>query len=399
MRTSSAVAERSYSRTTDVRRNVLAAQALGIGLLLLFATAGLLATRFAAGQARLFLVGALPLWLLVLALLVALGRQERHQGRLGLATQLTLARGLLLAALAGFAAQAPSLDPRLALLPGLLYTTAALIDLVDGYVARRRGEESALGARLDVAVDALGLVVGPLAAVALGRLPAFYLLVGSAYYLFHGGLWLRRRLKLAIHPLPASRTTRMYAGYQMGLVATVLFPVVGPPGTIIAAAVFMLPTLGLFARDWLVVTGALAARPPAGIDAPDPPGVWPALLLVRAAAAGGIAALVLQHRLPAALLLLALALLLGVATRLSAYAAAVFLTRAVTDDATALPVAALLATLVALLAGGGRAALLREDRWLLMRAGERPGDVVASSPHVGSGNVRAPLPVVEEDRR
>ena len=187
-----------------------------------------------------FLQGALPVWLVVVVMVLVVIRQEGHRGALGFATQLTLFRGALLGGLAGSALLVRSAaDPGwVAWLPGSLYTAAALIDLVDGYVARRLGQETPLGARLDVALDALGLVVGPLAAIALGRLPAFYLLRGRGLLSVPRRPVVRRRLGWPVYleRLRPSRYTRMYAGYQMGLVATVLFPVVEQPGASIAAA-------------------------------------------------------------------------------------------------------------------------------------------------------------------
>jgi CDP-diacylglycerol--glycerol-3-phosphate 3-phosphatidyltransferase len=183
---------------------------------------------------------------------------------LGLATQLTLLRGLLVSLVAGFAFVEPIGFVRW--VPGALYTLAALTDRCDGMVARRLGQVSELGARLDVAMDALGLVVAPLVAVRWGRLPPWYLLLGAAYYLFHAGVALRRRLGLPVFPerLRPNRYARFFGGVQMALVASALFPVLSPRVTTIAATVLMLPTLYLFAREWLRVV----SQPPADRGAP-----------------------------------------------------------------------------------------------------------------------------------
>lgn len=348
-----------------------------LGGLVMLIAAGLALGRATADDGWLFLMGAAPTWALVVAMLLVFRRQEGHRGPLGPATLLTLGRGLLLSALAGFGPLAwqgrAETSLLVSLLPGLLYTTAALADLVDGYVARRTGDETALGGRLDVAMDALGLVVAPLVAIGLGRLPAFYLIVGAAYYLYHLGHWWRRRQGRPVFPLRPSRVTRMYAGYQMGMVATVLFPVVGPPGTTAAAALFMVPNLTLFLRDWLVTTGRLddgGARYRRLVGVASALG-WELMLLTRVLAAAALSAAVAQGRLHPGLLVLAGTLLLGVATRLSAYVAVLFLCAAVAQAPTPLLAAGLLLTLTSLLGGGGRAALLREERWLLLRAGER----------------------------
>jgi phosphatidylglycerophosphate synthase len=324
-----------------------------------------------------FLAGALPVWAIVLGTLRWLRAQE-PAAPIGWATRLTVLRGLLLGALAGCIA----LPARgwLAWAPAVLYTTAAVCDLVDGYVARRRGEVTALGGRLDVAMDALGLLVAPLVGVSLGRLPPWYLLLGATYYLFQAGLWLRRRRGLPVHAdrLRPNPYARMFAGYQMGLVATALFPVLPPSGTWIGATLFMLPTLALFAREWLVVTGRLgpealmpALRAAAGF-------LGKLLPLLRTGAALGVLALVMKGALAPAVLFPAALVAAGVAARLSAFAAAASLTFALAPGLAPLPLATFLAMVIVLMAGGGRAVLWNpEERWLLVRAGTPPAKSLA----------------------
>jgi CDP-diacylglycerol--glycerol-3-phosphate 3-phosphatidyltransferase len=318
-----------------------------------------------------FLAAAVPVWLLVTGIFLWL-RQQEPVARLGLATTVTLLRGVFIGALAGCI----PLPPRglVAWAPGILYTSAALCDLLDGYLARRRGEESALGGRLDVALDALGLLVAPIAAVVLGRLPPWYLLLGAAYYLFQAALWLRRRRGLPLHeerlrPIPQAR---VFAGYQMGLVATALFPVLGPPGTSIAATLFMVPTLVLFGREWLVVTGRLEPRAEQRALAGGRVLLALALPVVRALVAGALVALVAGRQLPPIALAAAALLAAGVLTRLTAFATAIALCSMLPGGA-ALPLGTYLATMLLLLAGGGRGMLWNpEDRWLFMKAGTRP---------------------------
>ena len=226
-----------------------------------------------------FVVSALFTWLLVA---VTLWRARGGVGAaaLGISTHLTLLRGLLVSLVAGFALVTP--EGRIRWLPGLLYTVAALSDRYDGVLARRLGQVTAFGARLDVAMDGLGLLVAPLVAVIWRRLPPWYLLVGVAYYLFHGGIALRRRWGLPVHVdrLRPSRVTRFFAGIQMTLVAVALFPVFGLRTTTVAATLLMLPTLVFFTRDWLMVTGGL--RPPPGRQAgPADDGVAPEESLAR----------------------------------------------------------------------------------------------------------------------
>jgi CDP-diacylglycerol--glycerol-3-phosphate 3-phosphatidyltransferase len=179
---------------------------------------------------------------------------------LGRGNQVTLLRGLLIAATAGFLLTTGlQTRPLLPYLPAILYTAAALGDALDGYIARKQQQTTELGKELDTTLDAMGLVIAPLLAVLYGKLFASYLLVSVAYYLFQWGLLWRRRFDKPVYPLPPSRLRRQLAGYQMGLVATVLWPPLPALLTRPVGILFMLPMLYGFIRDWLVVSGRLSA--------------------------------------------------------------------------------------------------------------------------------------------
>jgi CDP-diacylglycerol--glycerol-3-phosphate 3-phosphatidyltransferase len=287
----------------------------------------------------------------------------------------TLLRAWMISEVAGFIL-APPRHGWWAWAPGVLYTIAAVCDLVDGYVARRRGEISAVGGRLDVAVDGVGLLMGSLAAIVLGRLPTWYLALGSAYYLFHGELWLRHRRGRPVHMdrLRPSLYTRQFAGCQMGLVATALFPVLGPPGTTITAAIFMTPSLVLFVRDWLVVIGRIdAAR---GAETLGRLGLRLASVLAlpfRVIGALGTAYLIGDGGVPAGVVVLPALVATGVLTRISAFAAAVAVARLLQEHASVLAVATFVALVTVIVTGAGRTALWSpEDRLMLRRAGDPP---------------------------
>ncbi|TKB06113.1 CDP-alcohol phosphatidyltransferase family protein [Desulforhopalus sp. IMCC35007] len=178
---------------------------------------------------------------------------------LGAANWITLVRASFVVALAGFLPL--SLMPHglvsqntLAWGGGTIYLVVSILDLFDGYVARRQRRETELGKQLDIVTDAAGLLVASLLAVALGRLPGIYLLVGLAYYPFIFGIWLRRRQALPLVDLQPRPYSRIIAGCQMGLVAMALLPIFKPVFTFLAAYLFMIPLLIGFLRDWLVVS-------------------------------------------------------------------------------------------------------------------------------------------------
>lgn len=179
-------------------------------------------------------------------------------GDLGWANRLTLLRGGLIALTGGFLFQSPS--GLAAWMPGILYSVAAILDRIDGWVARRSGRTSLLGRELDTEMDALGLLVAPLLAVTLGKFHWSFLAVSAAYYVFIAGSSWRRQQQLPLYPLPPSVLRRALAGLQMGFVAFVLFPVFPAEVTRVLGAAFMLPILAGFLVDWLAVSGRLKSE-------------------------------------------------------------------------------------------------------------------------------------------
>lgn len=179
----------------------------------------------------------------------------------GVANLVTLARGVLVAWVAGFLFVAwAERGDTLAWLPALLYGAAAALDAVDGALARLLDQETTLGARLDMAYDAFGLFVAPLVAAAAGQVPWWYLSVGVARYVFVAGIRVREYRGLAVADLPPRTSRRVLAGLQMAFVAVALTPLVSPAVGRVGAALFGGALLAGFARDWLYVSGRLVER-------------------------------------------------------------------------------------------------------------------------------------------
>lgn len=178
----------------------------------------------------------------------------------GIANTVTVARAALTALLAGLLV-VPWSARSTAWLAALLYLLVALGDGADGWLARRRRFVTRLGTRLDLEVDAASLLVATLLAAHHGVLPGWVILAGVARYLYVGVRAVARRLGGDGEgcALPPSRTRRLRAGQQMGLVAVALWPPAPAPGVHLAALVVTLPFLAGFVRDTLVVSGALDA--------------------------------------------------------------------------------------------------------------------------------------------
>lgn len=113
----------------------------------------------------------------------ALRREPRAWAGMGPANRVTLARGVLVALLAGTLS-----DP--ALLSGhgawlfILALVALSLDGVDGWVARRTGSASPLGARFDMELDAFFILVLCLALLQLERVGPWVLAIGAMRYAF-----------------------------------------------------------------------------------------------------------------------------------------------------------------------------------------------------------------------
>ena len=136
-------------------------------------------------------------------------------GLLTPASWVTLARATLAVGVAALAADSFIHDTPVALLVTLAAVALGL-DLVDGWVARRTGMETELGARFDGEVDAfLILALSVYVAPVYG---AWVLAIGAARYLFLAGEWLLPWMRA---PLPPRRWRKLVAAAQ-GVVLTVV---------------------------------------------------------------------------------------------------------------------------------------------------------------------------------
>jgi len=180
----------------------------------------------------------------------------------GLANILTLIRGGLIAVLAGFLL-VPKPAGILGWLPALLYTLLASLDFLDGYWARKSNTTTRLGELLDQEYDALGILVAVVLTIQYGHLPAAFIYIGLAKYVFSWGIAWRKHRGATVYSLPPSYMRRRLAGFQMGILAVFLWPIARPPGTLLAELIVGVPLLFGFIRDWLLVSGALDPEDPA----------------------------------------------------------------------------------------------------------------------------------------
>jgi phosphatidylglycerophosphate synthase len=120
--------------------------------------------------------------------------------RLGIANQVTLLRGVLVALLAGFISAHPA--ARLQWIALAIAVLAALLDAVDGWLARRTRMSSAYGARLDMETDALLILVLSILAWQLGKAGPWVLASGLMRYAFVAASLLLPWMQDALPPRP-----------------------------------------------------------------------------------------------------------------------------------------------------------------------------------------------------
>jgi CDP-diacylglycerol--glycerol-3-phosphate 3-phosphatidyltransferase len=210
------------------------------------------ATDSLAANRWLAVMGGVLAW--ELGVLASHRDPDRPEVTFALPNLVTLVRGGLYAAAAGFIVVPPA-TPAVRWAPAVCYGAGVALDAVDGALARWRDSETRLGTRLDLAFDTLGFLVAPLVGVAWGRLPVWYLSLSAARYCYRAGVWWHERRGGTASPLPESRIRRPLAALQMVFIAVALAPVLPVDIVRPASAVVLTPSLVVFGRDYLAVTG------------------------------------------------------------------------------------------------------------------------------------------------
>ncbi|MBS9404551.1 CDP-alcohol phosphatidyltransferase family protein [Halomonas sp. TRM85114] len=168
---------------------------------------------------------------------------------LGWANRITLARGILIAMLAGALAD-PSLLASHSLPLVSLATLALLLDGVDGWIARRTRTDSSFGAYFDMELDAFFILVLCLALIVLGKVGPWVVLIGTMRYAFIiAGL----RLTWLQHPLPQSQRRKAVCVWQVAALMLALLPMIDATVAAWLAATALAGLVGSFGLDvgWL----------------------------------------------------------------------------------------------------------------------------------------------------
>ncbi len=192
---------------------------LGAASILAVATAALAAI---GDYGPAFYVTSLGLGGLVLLCVLLGAGQGLPDSSFGCANAVTLARAMMICPLAGALAKAEPAGA-LAWIFFLLALATFALDGVDGWVARRRGECSAFGARFDMETDGLFVLVLSLCVFDAGKAGPWILLSGLMRYLFVGAglLWAPLR-----EPLAPSWRRKAICALQVGALVVCLAPIV-----------------------------------------------------------------------------------------------------------------------------------------------------------------------------
>jgi phosphatidylglycerophosphate synthase len=180
--------------------------------------------------------------------------------RFGVANQVTLLRAGLVCLIGG-ALLAGGSPMVLGWSLAALVAAALSLDAVDGWLARRCGSTSEFGARFDLEIDALLILILAMLAWQSGRAGAWVLTIGLLRYGFvlAGRVlpWLRR-------PLPPSRRRQAVCVQQGVTLLLCLLPPVGPTFASAAAGVALTALLASFAADIIYLAGTRGAADTTG---------------------------------------------------------------------------------------------------------------------------------------
>jgi phosphatidylglycerophosphate synthase len=177
---------------------------------------------------------------------IALGRSGAR--RFGPANAVTAARSTLIAVVTALVVTSFTQEVSAVLLVALVAAALAL-DAVDGWVARRTGSESAVGARFDMEADAFLLLV--LSAYDAPIVGPWILAIGLMRYAFVAAGWLFPGMRAQLPFRYWRKVVAAACGVALLLVASGLLP---SPLDVVAGGVALGLLIESFGRDviWLI---------------------------------------------------------------------------------------------------------------------------------------------------
>jgi phosphatidylglycerophosphate synthase len=228
---------------TPLRSSVIRA-VIG-GVLVVLAYAPIVASQTMSGADY---IKRCLLFFLAAAVLV-IGHVGAHPfPRFGAANSVTMLRVALMAGVAGLIGETP--DDRIAWLTVVVVVIITVLDGVDGWLARRHGQNSPFGARFDMEADAAFILVLSWLVWHHGKAGAWVIVCGLMRYLFVAAGWL---VPWMAGPLRSTIRGKSVAVGQLVGLGVALLPIVPVPLSRIVAAVTLGTLTWSFAVDivWL----------------------------------------------------------------------------------------------------------------------------------------------------
>lgn len=190
-----------------------------------------------------------------IVMIVALGFLPRHHpfARFGPANQITTMRAMLVALVAALIGE-PRF-PNVATSAAAASVVVSALDGVDGWLARRHQIASRFGARFDMEIDALLILVLAILVTEFEKAGPWVILSGLLRYIFVGAgkYWPRLRA-----PLFASRRRQAVCVVQILALNLAIVPAIQPPLSAAMAAVALAALAWSFLIDtrWLLRSAA-----------------------------------------------------------------------------------------------------------------------------------------------
>ena len=237
--------------TEDRRMRRLSREA-GLHLIagLLMVVLAAFAISWLGGISALSVAQAIAAYVVMAVFLSPLLRQHLPLRRFGGANRVTLARGVLVACLAGVIGHLHA-APQIIWLLVAIASLALALDGLDGWLARHRGTASRFGARFDQELDTFLILVLSLLALELGKAGPWILAAGLLRYLFllAAALW-----PVMAAPLPPSRRRQLLCVTQVVGLILCLLPVIETPTSDVIAGLALAGLVLSFAIDclWLI---------------------------------------------------------------------------------------------------------------------------------------------------
>lgn len=233
------------------RQDTLLALATGL-VALVTATTIIL---WAGGFGWMLIPGAVVPYLVITTVVLARIDRFHPHDRFGAANAVTLSRAVINCLLIGLLVEHRTLFSYWGDWADWLFLAAALtslaLDGMDGLLARRQGLASRFGARFDMEIDALLLMLLAVAAIALDKVGIWVLLIGTTYYLFMLARALVPRLR---RDLPESLRRKSVCVLQGAVLIALVTPVIDGSTATFLALTALVALAWSFAVDILWLT-------------------------------------------------------------------------------------------------------------------------------------------------